>query len=90
MIEKIVCIKNKLGLHARPAALFVSTAAKFKSSLRVVLEDREADGKSVMGVLMLIAGEGSQLKIIASGPDENELISSIENLVNENKKFNEE
>ncbi len=88
MVEKKITIKNKLGLHARPSALFVQTASKFKSVLKVFQEEQEADGKSIMGLMMLAAGLGTELRLVATGPDEKELLSSIEQLVE--RKFDEE
>lgn len=88
MIEKTVKIKNKLGMHARPASLFVQTTSKFKSTVIVLKDGHEVDGKSIMGLMMLAAGFGSELKILADGIDENELIAAIENLVE--RKFEEE
>ena len=88
MVEKTIKIKNKLGLHARPSALFVQTASKFKSVLKVFQGDQEADGKSIMGLMMLAAGLGCELRLVAAGPDENELLASIEQLVE--RKFDEE
>jgi len=88
MFEKRVTIKNRLGMHARPAALFVQTASKFRAALKVFQDGQEADGKSIMGLMMLAAGLGTELRIVATGPDEQELVASIENLVN--RKFDEE
>lgn len=88
MIEKTVKIKNKLGLHARPASLFVQTTSKFESSVKVLKDDWEVDGKSIMGLMMLAAGNDTELKILADGHDENELIIAIENLIE--RKFDEE
>lgn len=88
MVEKTVKIKNKLGLHARPSALFVQTASRFKSTLKVFQSSQEADGKSIMGLMMLAAGLGTELRIIAAGPDEADLVKSIEELID--RKFDEE
>ena len=83
MMEKNFTVKNRLGLHARPAALFVNTTNKFKSSVKVRKGDQEVDGKSIMGLMMLAAEEGSTLMIIASGPDESDVLASLEKLFNE-------
>ncbi|MDD5687852.1 MAG: HPr family phosphocarrier protein [Elusimicrobia bacterium] len=88
MIEKTVKIKNKLGLHARPAALFVQTTSKFKSSVKIIKEGQEVDGKSIMGLMMLAAGMDTELRILANGEDENELIKAVEALVD--RKFEED
>lgn len=63
-------ILNPLGLHARAAARFVHTASAFESRIRVARGGREMDGKSIMGLLLLAAGRGSEITIIAEGPDE--------------------
>ena len=88
MIRKTVKIKNKLGLHARPASLFVQTTSKFKSEIKVLKDEQEVDGKSIMGLMMLAAGNGTELQILIDGIDENELITTIENLIE--RKFDEE
>ena len=80
MIEKDFVVLNRLGLHARPAALFVQTTGRFKSSVKVRKGDQEVDGKSIMGLMMLAAEEGSTLKIIANGPDEADLIAALQRL----------
>ncbi len=82
MKEKIIKVSNKMGLHARPAALLVQTVAKFKSNVKIIKDDFEVDSKSIMGVLTLAAGPGSELKFIADGVDENEVLSAVENLFN--------
>jgi len=88
MLEKKVKIINKLGMHARPAALFVQTTSKFKSSVKVVKDEQMVDGKSIMGLMMLAAGPGSELKILADGQDENEVIKAIESIIQ--RKFDED
>jgi phosphocarrier protein HPr len=80
MIEKNFKVKNRLGLHARPAALFVQTTNKFRSSVKVRKGDQEVDGKSIMGLMMLAAEEGSVLCIMADGDDEFEVHSAMEKL----------
>lgn len=68
-IKKRVIIKNRLGLHARPAALFVQLANKFKSDVIVRKENQEVNGKSIMGVMMLAAAKGSEIEIETNGED---------------------
>lgn len=80
MTEKSFMVKNRLGLHARPAALFVQTTNKFKSSVKVRKGEQEVDGKSIMGLMMLAAEEGSSLVIIADGPDEGDVLANLEKL----------
>lgn len=81
MVEKIITIKNKLGLHARPAALMVQTAARFKSRIKIFKDDQEVDGKSIMGLMTLAACSGASIRLLADGPDETEAISALEKLV---------
>jgi phosphocarrier protein HPr len=80
MTEKNFTVQNRLGLHARPAALFVQTTNKFKSSVKVRKGDQEVDGKSIMGLMMLAAEEGSTLRICADGPDESAVLITLEKL----------
>ena len=87
MIERDIEIKNKPGLHARAAAKFVHTAARFKSDLKVRKGDEEVDGKSILGILLLAAGRGSTIVVKADGPDEREALDAIEKLIE--AKFDE-
>ena len=82
MTETRLLIRNQLGLHARACALFVKTAAKFKSNVLVGRDDLEVNGKSIMGVMMLAAEEGSTIVVRAEGPDEAEALAALEELVN--------
>ena len=79
-----VTVKNKLGIHARPAAQFVKTASKFSCDIRVEKGDEEVDGKSIMGLMMLAAGHGATLKITTDGSDANEALDSLESLIEDN------
>ena len=81
MQEKRLVIQNRAGLHARPAALFVQTANKFESQIRVAKEDQEVDGKSIMGIMMLAAGKGTQIRITAQGIDEKEGLEGLKELI---------
>ena len=83
MLRKKIKITNKLGLHARAAAKFVSTASRYCSSLEVSKDDQTVNGKSIMGVMMLAAGKGSEILISAEGTDEEEALDSIESLIND-------
>ena len=67
--EKKLTIKNKLGLHARPAALFVQTANQFDSDIQVVKDGETVNGKSIMGIMTLAAGCGSEILVITAGMD---------------------
>ena len=77
MVERVVTIANKNGLHARPAAEIVKTAAKFKSDITLVRDDLEVNGKSIMGVMMLAAEFGSTLLLRATGPDAEEVVAAL-------------
>ena len=88
MMEKIMTIKNRMGLHARPAAMFVQEAGKFKSQIYVVKDGLQVNGKSVMGLMLLAAESGSKLTIKADGPDEAAAIAALEKLFE--RRFDEE
>jgi len=88
MIKKEVKIINKLGLHARAAAKFVTLASEFKSEVSLSRDGKHVNGKSIMGVMMLAAGKGSAVEIIADGVDELDAISQLEDLVGQ--RFGEE
>jgi phosphocarrier protein HPr len=76
-----ISILNTLGLHARAAAKFVHTAGRFSAQIRVARGEREVDGKSIMGLLLLAAGQGSAIRISADGPDETDAIAALCQLV---------
>jgi phosphocarrier protein HPr len=76
-----VTITNPLGLHARAAARFVHAASAFQSRIRVGKGTREMDGKSIMGLLLLAAAQGSRVTISADGVDENDAIATLRALV---------
>ncbi len=80
MIEREFTVKNRLGLHARPAALFVQATSRFRSGVKVRRGDQEVDGKSIMGLMMLAAEEGAKVSITANGPDETDVIAALEKL----------
>ena len=81
MTETELLIRNQLGLHARACALFVKTAARFKSNILVSRDDLEVNGKSIMGVMMLAAEEGSTIRVRAQGPDEDQALDALRELV---------
>ena len=81
MIERHVQIINKLGLHARPAAEIVKTAAKFECNITLTRDDLEVNGKSIMGVMMLAAEFGSTIALRADGPDEEQAVDALAALV---------
>jgi len=82
--KAIVLIQNRLGLHARPAALFVQLANRFKSQIEVQKGRVQVNGKSIMGILSLAAGRGSQIVIRATGPDASKAVSSLTRLIRNN------
>ena len=87
-IEKEIVIINRLGLHARPAAMFVRIASRFRSEVWVEKEGEQINGKSIMGLMMLAAGQGSKLTIRCEGPDADKVMEELEALIQQ--KFNED
>ena len=84
-IERSITIKNKQGLHARPAALFVQIANKFNSSITITKGRQKVNGKSIMGIMMLEDGCGSKISMVISGDDAQRAAEELEALlVNEN------
>lgn len=79
--EREVVIKNKQGLHARPAAIFVQIANKYESEITVTKDKDRVNGKSIMGILMLAAEEGSVVYIKAEGIDANKAITELETVL---------
>lgn len=79
--QKEVIIKSKQGLHARPAALFVQVANRFDSSITIKKDKEEVNGKSIMGILILAAEKGTRVTIIARGPDAEEALEKLVELV---------
>jgi phosphocarrier protein HPr len=88
MIERKLKIQNKLGLHARPAALLVETASKYDADVQVIKNGNTINAKSIMGVLMLAAEQGCELTFRAKGSQEKEALDAIAKLLND--KFHEE
>jgi phosphocarrier protein len=74
-------IVNKLGLHARASALFVKTASKFKSEIKLARESVEVNGKSIMGIMMLAAAKGTKIRLTVEGTDEDEAMETIGALI---------
>jgi phosphocarrier protein HPr len=74
-------IVNKLGLHARAASKFVTLASSFQSQIRLKKGEREVNGKSIMGIMMLAAGRGTTLLLSAEGPDADAALDALEKLV---------
>ncbi len=82
MRQKKIRVSNSLGLHARPSALIVRAATKYRSEFYIEKDSMRVNGKSIMGVMMLAAEYGSVLNLIAEGIDEEYLLEEIEELIN--------
>ena len=80
-------MQNKMGIHARPAAMIVRITNKFKAEVFVEKEEEQVNGKSIMGLMMLAAGKGSKVKFIATGADAAAMLAEIEALFT--RKFDE-
>jgi len=87
-IEKEITIINRLGLHARPAAMFVRISSRYRCEVWVEKEGEQINGKSIMGLMMLAAGQGSKLLIRCEGQDADKAMEELEELIR--KKFNED
>lgn len=89
MIEKEVIIKNKIGMHMRPASMLVQAASKYESDFYIIQEDGfEVNGKSILSLIGLEAAKGTKLKFRAEGQDEEEMMKELVEIVD--AKFNEE
>ncbi|MGQ9608714.1 MAG: HPr family phosphocarrier protein [bacterium] len=89
MPQKTLKIRNKLGIHMKPASLFVSEASKYKSQIYISKDDMKVNAKSIIGVMMLAAGKDSEITIEAEGEDAEAALESLEDLVIR-RKFDEE
>lgn len=87
MLERKITIKNKLGLHARAAAKFVKVANRFNSSVKIIKDENEIDGKSILGILTLAATKGTKIILRISGSDEAAALRALINLIK--NKFQE-
>ena len=87
-LTKELVVQNKMGIHARPAAMIVRITNKFKADVFVEKDDEQVNGKSIMGLMMLAAGHGSKLRITAEGSDAEAALRELEQLFLQ--KFNEE
>lgn len=81
MKNATIVIVNKLGMHARASAKFVSLASQFRSDIVLGRNGQHANGKSIMGIMMLAAGKGSQLELQVNGQDEDQAIQALRSLV---------
>lgn len=88
LVKKRLIVKNKQGLHARPAALFVQIANKFDARITVKRNEEEVNGKSIMGILMLGAEQGSLITIEAEGEDAETAILELERLITSEEEKN--
>ena len=86
-LVKELVVQNKMGIHARPAAMIVRITNKFKAEVFVEKDEEQVNGKSIMGLMMLAAGKGSKVKFIATGDDAAAMLAEIEALFG--RKFDE-
>jgi phosphocarrier protein len=86
-LTRELIVQNKMGIHARPAAMVVRITNKFKAEVFVEKDDEKVNGKSIMGLMMLAAGPGSKVKFIVSGPEAAAMIAELEQLFA--RKFDE-
>ena len=87
-VVRELIVGNKLGLHARPAAMFVRVANRYSSDILVEKDGEEINGKSIMGLMLLAAGCGSRLKVTCTGSDSGDMVQALEELIA--RKFDEE
>lgn len=80
-LEKELTIRNKMGMHARPAAQFVKRASKYQCDVWVEKDDEPVNGKSIMGLMMLAAGRGETIKVITDGADAEAAMADLEELI---------
>ena len=81
MLDTTVTIKNRLGLHARAAVKFVNLSNRFGSSIKIVKERDEIDGKSILGILTLAATQGTTIRLLVSGKDEEAAMAALVELI---------
>ena len=86
-LTKELVVQNKMGIHARPAAMIVRITNKYKAEVYVEKDEEQVNGKSIMGLMMLAAGKGSKVKFIANGDDGPAMLAEIEALFA--RKFDE-
>ena len=88
MTQQIITIENKTGIHARPASIFVQTATKFKSKVQIQAKGKTVDAKSILMIMSMGLVKGTEITIIADGPDEVDAVKALADLVA--SKFGEE
>jgi phosphocarrier protein HPr len=81
MLDKTVTIRNRLGLHARAAVKFVNLSNRFGSSIKIVKDGDEIDGKSILGILTLAATQGTSIRLLVSGKDEEAAMAALVELI---------
>jgi len=86
-ISRELVVQNKMGIHARPAAMIVRITNKFKADVMVEKDDEQVNGKSIMGLMMLAAGKGSKVKFLATGADAAPMLDELDALFS--RKFDE-
>ena len=79
--KREIVVKNRTGLHARPAAIFVQVANKYESDITIVKDDQEINGKSIMGILMLAAEKGAKITIVADGSDAEAAVEELADIL---------
>jgi len=89
IVEKKITIRNEMGLHARPAALFVQIANKFESEITITKDDQTVNGKSIMGILMLAAEKGARISIVADGNDAEKAVDELSDILSQDTESNE-
>jgi phosphocarrier protein HPr len=77
---RVLTVQNKMGIHARPAAMIVRITNKYKADVLVERDEEQVNGKSIMGLMMLAAGKGSALRFTATGPDGQQMLTELEGL----------
>ena len=87
LIKRELIVKNKLGLHARPAAVFVQIANKFDARITVRHDEEEVNGKSIMGILMLGAEKDSLIVVEADGTDAEQALGELEKLISSEEEL---
>jgi phosphotransferase system HPr (HPr) family protein len=80
----LVSLRNKVGLHARPAGTFANTAKKFRSAIKLTYRDKQVDGKSILGLISLDAWQGAFITIEATGDDAPEAVEALTDLIRKN------
>ena len=86
MVKKEFVIKNSIGLHARPAAMFVDLTSKFESKIKIGFEETEVNAKSIISVLSLGLGKGDKFRVIIDGKDEKKAMSKLEDFIHDKLK----